>query len=70
MYLSNYLKICFSNKDKRVSVMPVQDKRQTFRQYTTSTTASSELPLSSSPVDSPTEEYVNPNIPKKERNGN
>ena len=47
--------------------MPAQDKRQNFRQCTTSTTASSELPLSSSPIDSATEEYVSP---KKERNGN
>ena len=49
--------------------MPTQDKRQNFRQYTTSTTASSELPLSSSPVDSATEEYDVPNISKKENNG-
>ena len=50
--------------------MAAQEKRQHARQYTTSTTASSELPLSSSPVDSATEEYVNLNTRKKERNGN
>jgi hypothetical protein len=50
--------------------MAAQEKRQHVRQYTTSTTASSELPLSSSPLDSATEEYVNFNNQKKKRNGN
>ena len=49
--------------------MTAQDRRHNVKQYTTSTTASSELPLSSSPMDSATEEHCNRTIANHKING-
>ena len=55
--LHYFHQIIFSSKEK-YSHKSVSRRRNNYRQYTTSTTASSELPLSTSPDDSAVEETI------------
>ena len=55
--LHYFHQIIFSSKEK-YSHKSISRRRNNYRQYTTSTTASSELPLSTSPDDSAVEETI------------